>query len=269
MGELSVRETNLTVDSENNECPQTLNVFETELNDSFEAGVNLTRASTSWRNQSNSYSFSSLIKSKPFRDVHPLISSSVLHDAAGEPILDLRPRGPRLSPPTPSDVRPESKRRLDTNTDTDPNYSPRINKYWAQRYRLFSRYDEGIMLDEEAWYSVTPEKIAQHIAQVMSCGVIVDAFCGVGGNAIQFAQTCDRVIAVDIDINKIAMARHNARIYGVLHKIEFIVGDFFHIGKYLVYQVSDHFTESFSSSSRPGGGCHVPVSPLGRPRVPQ
>jgi hypothetical protein len=37
-------------------------------------------------------------------------------------------------------------------------------QYWAQRYRLFSRYDEGIQLDEESWYSVTPEKIAEHIA---------------------------------------------------------------------------------------------------------
>ena len=26
-----------------------------------------------------------------------------------------------------------------------------IKKYWAQRYRLFSRYDEGILMDEESW----------------------------------------------------------------------------------------------------------------------
>ncbi|XP_022162132.1 trimethylguanosine synthase-like [Myzus persicae] len=35
------------------------------------------------------------------------------------------------------------------------------------------------------------------------------------------------VIAIDIDPNKIKLARHNAEIYGVAHKIEFIVGDFF------------------------------------------
>ena len=29
--------------------------------------------------------------------------------------------------------------------------SPRITKYFAQRYRLFSKYDEGIMMDEESW----------------------------------------------------------------------------------------------------------------------
>lgn len=42
------------------------------------------------------------------------------------------------------------------------------------------------------------------------CELIVDGFCGVGGNAIQFAFTCERVIAIDIDPQKIAMARHNA-----------------------------------------------------------
>ena len=195
-------------------------------------------------------------------------SSHVRFDDAGEPILNLRPSGAiqrgevdqskdgftivqnkskrkkrldiNLAPnhgflcsspsPTPSepDVDLESNRR--SSEQTDPNYSPRINKYWVQRYRLFSRYDEGILMDEEAWYSVTPEKIAQHIAKVMSCGVIVDAFCGVGGNAIQFAKTCHRVIAIDIDGSKIEKARNNARIYGVLDKIEFIVGDFFHVG---------------------------------------
>jgi len=112
--------------------------------------------------------------------------------------------------------------------------TPRVSKYWAQRYRLFSKYDDGILLDEESWYSVTPEKIAKHIAEVCRCGLVVDAFCGVGGNAIQFAMTCDRVIAVDIDQNKIDMARNNARVYGVESKIEFIVGDFFKVVPNLV-----------------------------------
>jgi hypothetical protein len=28
---------------------------------------------------------------------------------------------------------------------------PHISKYWAQRYRLFSKYDQGVRLDEESW----------------------------------------------------------------------------------------------------------------------
>lgn len=65
--------------------------------------------------------------------------------------------------------------------------SKRTAKYWYQRYRLFTRYDEGIKMDEEGWFSVTPESIAKHHASRMCSGLIIDAFTGVGGNAIQFA----------------------------------------------------------------------------------
>ena len=34
------------------------------------------------------------------------------------------------------------------------------------------------------------------------------------------------VIAIDIDENKLKMARNNAEIYGVADRIEFILGDF-------------------------------------------
>ena len=65
-------------------------------------------------------------------------------------------------------------------------------------------------MDRESWFSVTPEKIAKHLAERCRCELLVDGFCGVGGNAIQFAFTCERVIAIDIDPVKITMARHNA-----------------------------------------------------------
>ncbi|XP_030355202.1 trimethylguanosine synthase isoform X2 [Strigops habroptila] len=59
---------------------------------------------------------------------------------------------------------------------------PELIKYWAQRYRLFSRFDEGIKLD--------------------------------------------RVIAIDIDPEKLNLARNNAEVYGVADQIEFVCGDF-------------------------------------------
>ncbi|XP_017113679.1 trimethylguanosine synthase [Drosophila elegans] len=99
-------------------------------------------------------------------------------------------------------------------------------KYWFKRFSLFSRFDRGIRLDRESWFSVTPEKIAKQTSRRLACDLIVDGFCGCGGNAIQFANTCGRVIAVDIDAEKLAMAKHNASIYGVAHKIEFIHADF-------------------------------------------
>ena len=103
---------------------------------------------------------------------------------------------------------------------------PGYNKYWSQRYRLFSLFDSGIKLDLESWHSVTPERIAQHIAHRMACDVVIDAFCGAGGNTIQLAMTCNHVVAIDIDPEKIELARNNARVYGVEERIEFIIGDF-------------------------------------------
>jgi trimethylguanosine synthase len=45
----------------------------------------------------------------------------------------------------------------------------------------------------QGWYSVTPEVVASHQAARGACRVMVDAFAGCGGNAIQFARTCDLV----------------------------------------------------------------------------
>lgn len=115
--------------------------------------------------------------------------------------------------------------------------NPILKKYWINRYRLFSKFDDGVKLDFESWFSVTPEKIAKHTAERCKCNVIIDAFCGAGGNSIAFANTCSKVIAIDIDPQKIELARHNAQIYGVEDKIDFIVGDFFCLSEKLVGDV--------------------------------
>ncbi|KAL0954180.1 hypothetical protein HGRIS_005311 [Hohenbuehelia grisea] len=108
-----------------------------------------------------------------------------------------------------------------------------LKKYFWQRNRYFSLYSSppGCLLDEEGWYSVTPELIADQIAERCRCGTILDAFCGVGGNAIAFAKTCERVIALDISPTRLALARHNAQIYGVADRIEFILADYVSFAK--------------------------------------
>jgi trimethylguanosine synthase len=97
--------------------------------------------------------------------------------------------------------------------------------YFTQRYRFFSRFDKGIQMDSESWHSVTPEAIAEHIAERCRASAVLDAFAGCGGNAIQFAFSCERVIAVEIDPGRLAIARNNAEVYGVADRIEFILGD--------------------------------------------
>ena len=108
---------------------------------------------------------------------------------------------------------------------TQAEFPYELNKYWWQRFSLFSKFEEGIIMDEEGWYSVTPEKIAEHIAKRCEGKVVVDAFCGCGGNAIQFAKYCKKVIAIDIDPFKLTCARKNAQVYKVEDKIEFVEGD--------------------------------------------
>lgn len=64
---------------------------------------------------------------------------------------------------------------------------------WYQRQFLLPQYDTlPLLLDDTGWFSITPHPIAQHIAERCRCDVIIDAFCGVGGNAIEFAKTCER-----------------------------------------------------------------------------
>ncbi len=116
-------------------------------------------------------------------------------------------------------------------TNSNKNKCPfgeKTHKFWDRRYDLFSRFDEGIKIDEVGLYSATPEKIALEQAEMFKCKTVVDGFCGVGGNAIAFARTCDEVYAIEKNKTRLEMARHNAEIYGVANKITFISGDFFH-----------------------------------------
>jgi len=106
------------------------------------------------------------------------------------------------------------------------------DKYWCQRRRLFSRFDMGVQLDSEGWFSVTPEIIADHVAQRVGEladsaafqnqreGIVVlDAFCGCGGNAIAFGKiSSDKislVVCVDIDRSKLRKAAYNASLYDI------------------------------------------------------
>ncbi|XP_062228302.1 uncharacterized protein LOC133926388 [Phragmites australis] len=107
-------------------------------------------------------------------------------------------------------------------------------KYWAHRHSLFSLYDRGVRMDAEGWYSVTPEAVAASQAARAAPGdLVVDAFAGVGGNSIQFAARGCYVVAVEIDPHKVALAAHNAMVYGVEDRIEFVVGDFFRLAPFL------------------------------------
>jgi len=85
----------------------------------------------------------------------------------------------------------------------------------------------GIQLDEQAWYSVTPEVIAAHQARRCACGVAVDGFAGAGGNANALGGTCQHVIGIDSCADRVEMAKRNAVVYNREGAVDFICSDFF------------------------------------------
>jgi len=144
------------------------------------------------------------------------------------------------------------------------------NKYWAQRRRLFSKFDDGVQMDKESWYSVTPEAIALHLAKrvIDMCdhgkndkneqsnsrkGVILDCFSGCGGNGIAFANESFKdsiglTVCVDVDRKKLFMAAKNASIYGIdPSRIIFIEGNAVEVlGR---YQNGELSTSKFDASA--------------------
>lgn len=90
-------------------------------------------------------------------------------------------------------------------------------------------------MTDNSWFEVTHESIAHKIAEHMDHAapeeraVVLDPFCGVGGNVIALAQSkrWKRVYAIEKDPAALACARHNAEIYGVADRITFFEGDCF------------------------------------------
>lgn len=109
---------------------------------------------------------------------------------------------------------------------TNP-FGDQYKKYWDRRYSKFSKFDEGIQTDLEGLYSVGPEEVADKNARKTDARTVVDGFCGIGGNTIGFAKYVDHVFAIEIDQDRIEMARNNLRVYGLDHKVTFIEGDYF------------------------------------------
>jgi len=103
-----------------------------------------------------------------------------------------------------------------------------LKMMYEKRHLIFSKMDEGVILpDTLAWFEVTPEPNAIVNAQrFRGLKTVVDGFGGCGGNAIQIAKVVDKVYCIELSPVRLEAARNNARVYGVEHKIEFILGDF-------------------------------------------
>ncbi|CAK7223903.1 putative diacylglycerol O-acyltransferase tgs1 [Sporothrix bragantina] len=114
-----------------------------------------------------------------------------------------------------------------------------IQKYWKGRFKIFPNYNNGVYLTDDAWFGVTPEPVANRIAEdiwMPDVSTVVDMFAGAGGNTIAFALTgyYSRVIGIERDADTLACAQENARIAGVPEGIiTWVHGDCFAVLKEL------------------------------------
>jgi hypothetical protein len=136
-----------------------------------------------------------------------------------------------------------------------------IHKFFLQRNSYFPSY-EGVHLDHEGWYSVTPRSIARTITDKMVAGArlalsqsllagsrgdpavlagpaasrpltFCDPMCGCGGNVISFASDrhVGRVLAIDMSPTRLLCAYLNAKANGVADKITFLLADSFAVAR--------------------------------------
>ena len=97
-------------------------------------------------------------------------------------------------------------------------YGLEYQGYWD----LLTNEEKTWFYDPEGLYSITVKSIATDQANRLLGETVVDLFCGCGGNAIAFARSGKNVIAVDNNIDRLNMARENAKLAGVADKIQFI-----------------------------------------------
>lgn len=110
----------------------------------------------------------------------------------------------------------------------------KCKKYWRKRYLLFSKFDEGVYLTSELWYSVTPETTARFTARLIKkllpeCKNVLDICCGGGGNTIQFAKIFENVGGIDVNPNNVKCSQHNSAVYQTDNNTWFVLGDWNHL----------------------------------------
>jgi trimethylguanosine synthase len=96
---------------------------------------------------------------------------------------------------------------------------------WKHRSKLFSRFNRGIQFDKAGFESAKSEAVANFVAKHLPGKIVLDAFTGIGGSVIGFARAGKKIVSIEIVAKRSEMAQHNAAIYGVAKRINFVIGD--------------------------------------------
>lgn len=108
-------------------------------------------------------------------------------------------------------------------------HAGRARRSWEPRpdreARIDPRFGE-LRFDEEALFSATPRAIADELVR-RAHGVVLDATCGAGLLALAAARRTEvrEVVGCDVDRRRVAMATHNAEVYGLGARVRFVQGD--------------------------------------------
>ena len=97
----------------------------------------------------------------------------------------------------------------------------------AGRISASAKFEDAarLMFDREAAEQATAEPVARWTARRFEgARLIADLGCGAGGDALALAEVA-RVLAVDRDPSRVAMARANAELRGVTERLAVRVGD--------------------------------------------
>ena len=93
-------------------------------------------------------------------------------------------------------------------------------------------FEKKMKIDSESWEFMIPDKISSYIAKRCrsnAFGIVLDAFCGIGLNAIQFHKEDFQVIAMDSRKKAVDYAHYNSSMHRINEGINFIKGDFLEV----------------------------------------
>lgn len=96
-----------------------------------------------------------------------------------------------------------------------------FQRYWNR----LSDAETQMQMDVPGLYSLTVQESARQMARLVEGTNVIDAFCGVGGNAIAYALEGRLVRAFELDPKRLEMAKANAELFGVSARIRFDLGD--------------------------------------------
>ncbi|MDI6737470.1 MAG: methyltransferase domain-containing protein [Nanoarchaeota archaeon] len=83
---------------------------------------------------------------------------------------------------------------------------------------------KGLFMSLNDLRFATNEEVAKYRAKRLKCNTIIEIGSGIGLQSFEFAKTCKRVIAIEIDKRKYEYAKKNAEMLGI-NNIEFINAD--------------------------------------------